>query len=127
MKERIKAVRPLKEEVQNGFQYFNSTFDDGDYVFTTDEKHYLNAFMDYIQELESKLSEIQSAYNKPYAVMIFTDDHGNESIEVCTNDPQRYIDRVNSEINHDGDEVTYSLDDYASICVPLETFKINKK
>tara|TARA_R110000851_G_scaffold100874_2_gene216694 strand:+ start:319 stop:693 length:375 start_codon:yes stop_codon:yes gene_type:complete len=124
MKERIKAVRPLKEEVQNGFNYFNSGILE---ELTTDKKYYVKAFMDYIQELESKLSEIQSAYNKPYAVMIFTDDHGNESIEVCTNDPQRYIDRVNSEINHDGDEVTYSLDDYASICVPLETFKINKK
>lgn len=124
MKERIKAVRPLKEEVQNGFNYFDSGILE---ELTTDKKYYVKAFMDYIQELESKLSEIQSAYNKPYAVMIFTDDHGNESIEVCTNDPQRYIDRVNSEINHDGDEVTYSLDDYASICVPLETFKINKK
>ena len=105
MKERIKAVRPLKEEVQNGFNYFNSGILE---ELTTDKKYYVKAFMDYIQELESKLSEIQSAYNKPYAVMIFTDDHGNESIEVCTNDPQRYID-------------------YASICVPLETFKINKK
>jgi|TARA_B110000908_G_scaffold146357_1_gene177283 hypothetical protein len=54
MKERIKAVRPLKEEVQNGFNYFNSGILE---ELTTDKKYYVKAFMDYIQELESKLNK----------------------------------------------------------------------
>ena len=122
MKKRIKAVRPLKQEVQNGFDYFNSGILE---ELTTDKNYYVKAFMDYIQELESKLNKIQSDYNKPFTLMTYQDSFGEVFHDVCTNDPKQYLKRLNEDRVADGEEEE-DISSYTLTDIHIETFKINK-
>ena len=49
--------KKLIDKVDDGFNYFNSGIIE---ELTTDKKYYVNAFMDYIEELESKLTKIKN-------------------------------------------------------------------
>ena len=122
MKKRIKAVRPLQQEVQNGFDYFNSGILE---ELTTDKNYYVKAFMDYIQELESKLNKIQSDYNKPFTLMTYKDSYGKVFHDVCTNDPKQYLKRLNEDRVADGEEEE-DISSYTLTDIHIETFKINK-
>jgi len=122
MKKRIKAVRPLQQEVQNGFDYFNSGILE---ELTTDKNYYVKAFMDYIQELESKLNKIQSDYNKPFTLMTYQDSFGEVFHDVCTDDPKQYLKRLNEDRVADGEEEE-DISSYTLTDIHIETFKINK-
>ena len=55
-----------EKDVNDGFSYFNSGILE---ELTTDKKYYVKAFMDYIQELESKLNNIQDIDNTTNEIM----------------------------------------------------------
>ena len=55
-----------EKDVNDGFSYFNSGILE---ELTTDKKYYVKAFMDYIQELESKLNNIQDIDNTANEIM----------------------------------------------------------
>jgi len=111
-----------EKDVNDGFSYFNSGILE---ELTTDKNYYVKAFMDYIQELESKLNKIQSDYNKPFTLMTYQDSFGEVFHDVCTNDPKQYLKRLNEDRVADGEEEE-DISSYTLTDIHIETFKINK-
>ena len=108
-----------EKDVNDGFSYFNSGILE---ELTTDKKYYVKAFMDYIQELESKLNIIQSDYNKPFTLMTYQDSFGKVSHDVCTNNPKKYLKRLNEDRIADGEEEE-DISSYTLTDIHIETFK----
>ena len=73
-------------------------------------------------ELESKLNKIQSDYNKPFTLMTYRDSYGEVFQDVCTNDPVKYLKRLNADRVSDGEE-TESMKSYTLTNIHIETFK----
>tara|TARA_R110000764_G_scaffold194455_1_gene279770 strand:+ start:303 stop:674 length:372 start_codon:yes stop_codon:yes gene_type:complete len=111
--------KSMISRVDDGFNYFNSGILE---ELTTDKKYYVRTFMDYIEELESKLKKIQSDYNKPFTLMTYHDSVGEVFHDICTNDPKKYLKRLNEDRIADGEEEE-DMSSYTLTNIHIETFK----
>tara|TARA_R100000544_G_C2227101_1_gene61560 strand:- start:1403 stop:1750 length:348 start_codon:yes stop_codon:yes gene_type:complete len=111
--------KKLIDAVDDGFNYFNSGIIE---ELTTDKKYYVKAFMDYIAGLECKLNKIQSDYNKPFTLMTYRDSYGEVFHDVCTNDPVKYLKRLNADRVMEG-ENEEAMESYTLTDIHIETFK----
>ena len=119
-------MKKLIDKVDDGFNYFHSGILQ---ELTTDKKFYVQAFMDYIEHLESRTKElaeevkkIQSDYNNPFTLMTYKDSYGEVFHDVCTNDPKKYLKRLNEDRIADGEEEE-NISSYTLTNIHIETFK----
>jgi hypothetical protein len=75
-----------------------------------------------LNKLESKLNIIQSDYNKPFTLMTYKDSYGEVFHDVCTNDPKKYLKRLNEDRIADGEEEE-NISSYTLTDIHIETFK----
>ena len=119
-------AKKLIDQVDDGFNYFNNYRLE---ELKTDDVYYIKAFMKYIENLESKLSEVSKAhrsilndYQSPMWLMTYNDMVEGSLHEVVTNDPKLYLNRLNRDRVADG-ELPDKMEEYTKTLIKLETFK----
>ena len=90
-----------EKDVNDGFSYFNSGILE---ELTTDKKYYVKAFMDYIQELESKINIIMKVKNPRKEMIDFIMEYAGDEIE-SINDALKIAKMTDKELKDDIDNI----------------------